>query len=202
MAPVRVDLGDSRIARDAGQWFDLAVEVAAELLSSRRLDANELYANDDEFLRTAQAFCLMTEAYRQRRGEMPDVVLNGAQLSTTERSAISTIAIMQFRPFRIPSSVGLVLHPWAPVANQDLALACAGVILDREFTHLTSEMQHRLFDMLGRIGGRGGPRVRCLKQYIEDQRAGRYLKSYEIDITRDMPLIDSLILLYGSPLRP
>lgn len=199
MAPVRVNLIEGRVYQDMERRFDFLALTAQEILA-RQLDVSEVELVDDHLSRVVHAYFLMSEAYKSDKlGHREPQEEHWTE--SPKKAALTTLAIMLFRPLRLIRPARTLRNPISLVANQVLALAAAASLMEQQWPALTWERQRRLFNLLDRIG-KPPLHVRCLRPYMRDQMKGTRRTEYDIDLDRDMTIIDSLILLFESPLRP
>jgi hypothetical protein len=202
MTGVMVDLRLPDLLIEMRKRHDFLALVAQELFANDILDQREVYLNDEDLARAVEAYYLLSEAYkRDKLGHTPDTphLTEGPK-----KGALTTIAVMSFRPVRFVNPRQKIVSSFSVIANQLLALIASGSLIERDFEFLQWEQQRRFFSLLNHIGlkAKYKLRPRALHEYARDQSIGRHPQVYTIDVDRDEVLIDAMILLFESPLRP
>ena len=187
MLAVEINLEDALHYRRVSEEFETLAIIANELIDDGFLSRSDLAFDESALVRCAEGCTLIREAHRLRLTLRP-IELNKI-VPEQLTAAFMAISIMQFRPFRLLDS-GTATKELSVHANQILALEFASTVMNRDFAELTTEMQQRLYNVIG------NSYVRCLKTYARDATEGIRNRVYKINVTPDLAVLDTLILIF------
>ena len=184
---VEINLEDPTHYRRVSKEFETLATIANELLDDGFLNRSDLAFDEGELVRCAEGCTLIREAHRLDKNAVQAKAADTVPLPLT--AAFMSISIMQFRPFRLLNP-GTATKELSIRANQVLAMEFASSVMDHDFAELSTEMQQRFYNVME------GSYVRCLKPYMRDAEDVSRHRIYKINVTPDLAVLDTLILIY------
>jgi hypothetical protein len=152
--------------------------------------ANQVYLNEVHLRYTAEAYSLLNAAFKAAR-------LKGHTATTPKQTmlpkvaALTTLVVMELRPFRIVDPTMPVGSVLAHAANQQFCVELASSILRKDFTYFDASKMKRWFTFLHSL------RAKSLETYLfQLENYGVAENVQVIDISLDLPVIEMLILFY------
>ena len=189
MPRVLVDLEKPDLAAKIARRFALLERIADELTygPGHLLDAQEVNYNIDDIRRVTEAYFLLSESYKIARLGHSDFEVKRTR--NPKKAGLTALAIFALNPFLLLNPDAAPLKTVSKLANLQFATDFAATVLDRPI-RLTGAMQLRLFRFLN------AQSLQSLAEYREDQRQGRFVTRYMIDIDADLTAIEMMILFF------
>jgi hypothetical protein len=194
MQPVKVNLSDLSVLKKTKERYETLCITAGELEEFfRRPDVavhDQVYLNEFHLRHTAEAYSLLNAAFKAARlkGHTP---VSPKQTQLPKVAALTTLVIMELRPFRIADPTGPIRSVLAHTANQQFCVDFAVSVLKKDFNYLDSSKMKRWFTFLHSL------RSLSLRPYLFQLESQGFANDQQvIDIAADLPNIEMLILFY------